>query len=66
MSPEMRLHQSQDAPEPPSDSGRFRLGRFSTRVCRRVQLSAKGAVKDDLGQGALENRELMVVQFRDE
>jgi hypothetical protein len=30
------------------------------------QLSAKGAVKDDLGQGALENRELMVGQFRDE
>ena len=28
--------------------------------------SAKGAVKDDLRQGALENRELMVVQFRDE
>ena len=27
---------------------------------------AKGAVNGDLGQGALENRELLVVQIRDE
>jgi hypothetical protein len=38
---------------------------FSTLV-RRVYALAKGAVDGDLGEGALENRELLVVQLRDE
>lgn len=33
---------------------------------RRVYALAKGAVEGDLGEGALENGELLVVQLREE
>ena len=61
---------------PQQPDQRIHARRLTTETCRspaesyfragQVQLSAKGAVNGDLGQGALENRELMVVQFRDE